>query len=373
MECKHNIIKMRLALVALLFFGLSGYLMAQTTRAKPKEEPLSPPAPSMYELRAGNLITRDGAEIAANYYEGGRTQETVPVILLHGQYRSKSDFQPMIEEFKKREFAVMAVDLRGHGDSAYRRTFEEPDRQDIVISMPTAPNKPMRDSTGRKVEGPKTIYGPVNPPDYDSIVEYGGNSEPEEKRVPYKYESFVQDDWVAILNEDLIPVMNYLRVKNNEKFLNLNKLCIVGVDMGATVGLFWASDDWKVRNGGSHSPTRTTKTLVMISPRDEKPLIDIFKGNKTMRDNVSFLTIVGQLSPSKVASAKNLRDAYFGKIEEPEGLGLESKFPILAVQSEKQGQDLLTDPKASVSAEIANFIEKRLENRKDSEIKWKRL
>lgn len=59
------------------------------------------------------LTTKDGVKIAATYYAGGERG----VILLHMLGRSRGDYAGLAQELNTRGFSVIAIDLRGHGQS----------------------------------------------------------------------------------------------------------------------------------------------------------------------------------------------------------------------------------------------------------------
>ena len=59
------------------------------------------------------LTTQDNVKIAATYYPGGERG----VILLHMLGRSRGDYAELAQELNSRGFSVIAIDLRGHGQS----------------------------------------------------------------------------------------------------------------------------------------------------------------------------------------------------------------------------------------------------------------
>lgn len=61
--------------------------------------------------------TQDGAIIAASYYEPP-DRGAPAVILLHMLTRSRDDWQPVAQRLVESGFAVLAIDLRGHGASS---------------------------------------------------------------------------------------------------------------------------------------------------------------------------------------------------------------------------------------------------------------
>jgi dienelactone hydrolase len=71
---------------------------------------------SIIEPRDLILETYDGAEISCRFYplEGN---ENPALILLHSLGRSKDDWNQIAPEFQKRGYAILTIDLRGHGNS----------------------------------------------------------------------------------------------------------------------------------------------------------------------------------------------------------------------------------------------------------------
>ncbi len=47
-----------------------------------------------------------------------------------------------------------------------------------------------------------------------------------------------------MIDQDLEACKSFLMDKNNAGELNINKLCVVGVEMGAVVAVDWAAWDW---------------------------------------------------------------------------------------------------------------------------------
>jgi len=64
------------------------------------------------------FTTDDNLVIAGTYWPPERKSEPAPiVILVHGYKGSRSDFAPLVPALLKAGFAVLAIDLRGHGGS----------------------------------------------------------------------------------------------------------------------------------------------------------------------------------------------------------------------------------------------------------------
>jgi dienelactone hydrolase len=69
--------------------------------------------------------TYDGEVIHADYYARQPTETGTPMVILLHMYRSdRTAFRPLIEPLHEAGFAILAIDLRGHGQSATSSTRE---------------------------------------------------------------------------------------------------------------------------------------------------------------------------------------------------------------------------------------------------------
>jgi len=187
----------------------------------------------------------------------------------------------------------------------------------------------------------------------------------------YLVADFTQEDYMSMLLHDAGPLKRFLREQNNQRRLNLNKLVIIGNDMGATLAAAWGNRDWTPMPG-SPPPARDTKVVVLISPRDEPPIQQALE-SRAFQGNVDFLSLVGRLNGEKYEEAQSLRTRFFGRNPETTDLGLESRFPVLGYQTERQGGDLLGIAEWRAAETIADFIEQRLGERRPAEIRWRML
>lgn len=84
---------------------------------------LTPLPASAVEPRAVTFETYDGEVIHADYYACRATETATPMAILLHMYRSnRSAFRPLIEPLHQAGFSVLAIDLRGHGESATEKT-----------------------------------------------------------------------------------------------------------------------------------------------------------------------------------------------------------------------------------------------------------
>ena len=109
----------------------------------------------------------------------------------------------------------------------------------------------------------------------------------------------------AMVQFDMGAIRNFLVKKNNDGELNLNRLVLVGSEMGAAVAVEWAAYDWSLPNyeHAQLKQSQDVKALVLISPKPS------FKGLKTgqtinhpaLRQRISIMLLIGANDP-RVAS-----------------------------------------------------------------------
>lgn len=319
--------------IALLAASVAGFAAARGAAAQATDDD----EPKIRKPEAVSLVTRDGVRLAATYYPAGTTKKTnkeaVPVVLLHSWKGSQAEFAALAPRLQGLGHAVLVPDLRGHGRS-----------------------------TSRQV---------------------GQNTE------ELKADKLLQRDFVAMAQFDVLALKDFLWERNNAEELNLNKLCLVGSEMGATVALYWALLDARGYDQGQ--PTygalqlgRFVKAVVLLSPEW------VFKGlpSKTpidfpaVRSEIPLLILVG------AGGSRNVRDAeQIHRILEPyhkfDDKGLDAKQKLAkttlflgkldtALQGSKilEARQLRTPPEAH----IIRFIELRLiEAPEAAAWKWKAL
>jgi len=225
------------------------------------------------------LVTADGVRLAVTYYPGTKGKETVPVVLLHGKKGSRKDFGRLAPYLQSLGHAALVPDLRGHGDSTSRKNSEIPITADRMSSR----------------------------------------------------------DFALMVTMDMERIRAFLIEENNAGKLNIEKLCLVGADMGASVAIGWSWLDWVRQPIGHKKQGQDVKAVVAISPEWNTPglplrpamtaqppailiydpqLKQAFKDSEAMnfrlpvsldfRREVSILIVVGKNTPSAVRDAKGI-------------------------------------------------------------------
>jgi pimeloyl-ACP methyl ester carboxylesterase len=173
-----------------------------------------------------SVTTSDGVILRGMYFPGaarkGSTQgkQTTPVVMLHDFKGTRAIFAPLAQALltpgdanaEHPFFAAVIVDLRGHGEST------------------------------------KQLSGDGGVTDLD----------------PAK---LGKEGLEAMSTRDMEAIRDFLVDKNDAGELNLNKLCLVGSGLGASVAVNWAAHDWSLPPLAVGKQGQDVKGLVLISPR----------------------------------------------------------------------------------------------------------
>jgi pimeloyl-ACP methyl ester carboxylesterase len=293
-----------IAIALVVSMGASGFLPEQAGAAEEEE------LPAPVEVGGQRLMTADGLQLSATFRPGTRGQESVPVILLHMWKGSRKDYAGLAEYLQRQGHAVLVPDLRGHGDSA---------------------GGPL---TGRKLDPAKLS----------------------------------KNDFYEMRYGDMELLRRFLVEKNDAGELNLNKLCIVGAEMGAVVGVYYALNDWTQirREANRAAAAQDVKGLVLISPDWDfrgmplnKPL-----GNPLVRSAISTMIVVGKEDSRSLGEANRVHNVLKKFHVDPEKLEPEDrdKMDLFYIQAptKLQGTKMLGVRGLRVEWAVARFIELRL-------------
>ncbi|MEX2168727.1 MAG: hypothetical protein WD851_05425 [Pirellulales bacterium] len=172
------------------------------------------------------LTTDDGVELAVTYYPSSLGKQAVPVVMLADHQTSQSVFAPLATRLHApaegdtaanspadahQSFAVLTVDLRGHGDSLAQRL----------------PNGSTRQIDATNLN---------------------------------------RQDLAAMVTFDMKAVRKFLVDENDTGKLNINALSLVGAELGATVAVNWAATDWAWPPLAVGKQGQDVKALVLVSP-----------------------------------------------------------------------------------------------------------
>lgn len=235
--------------------------------------------------RSESLTVKDDPriQIAITYWPSGVKQDAAVVVLLHGLSGNQLDWGALPKQLHDDGYAVITVDLRGHGQS--KGTSDEPEK-----------------SSKNKAKAPKTGKAAVDAA------------------------SLRARDYEAMVAFDMEAVKQFIFAEHQAKRLNMNKLAIVGAGMGAAVGLKYAAIDWMKKphsDGpvGNQTPRgQDVRALVLLTPESEIIGLSLPDAVKTLRTplfGVAMLFAVGKKDKSDKGQTKKLYDLA-ASLENPE-------------------------------------------------------
>jgi pimeloyl-ACP methyl ester carboxylesterase len=251
----------------------------------------------------------------ATYYGSIMGKEAVPIIMLHAFKRSRADFEGLALAMQARGHAVIVPDLRGHGKSTQ-----------ITINGET---RSIDQATMRRA-------------DFDAMV-----------------------------TKDLETVKQFLMEKNNAGELNIEKLCVVGNEMGAVLAANWAVWDWHWPVLPAVKQGQDVKALVLLSPPMNFHGISMTDAmnRPLLQTQLSIMIMYGDKNKQGTDDAKRIftrLNSFRPKLTEEERADRQDLFLVPLHGVALQGADILNDKSilAQLDAAIGQFIELRLVKKK---------
>ena len=173
------------------------------------------------------------------------------------------------------------------------------------------------------------------------------------------------DQYYAMHHMDMGALREFLIERNDAGKLNLNKLCVVGAEMGASVAVYYARYDWTTlrREAGRVGPARDVKALVLISPAWAFPGLPL---NKPLNDplfprRLPMMILVGREDSKALADARRIHNLLKRFHPDPKEVEPERQtlffFPL---PTKLQGTKMLGVKTLNIERAIGSFIDVRL-------------
>jgi dienelactone hydrolase len=262
--------------------------------------PSTTKGPKVPEPEDVSLETKDGLTIKATYYPGTAKKEAVPVIMIHGIGGQRGDFHAFGTYLQSLGHAAIAPDLRGHGQS-------------------------------------KTQKGPTGAP------------------VTLDAEKFNKGALEAMV-ADVQACKKFLLDKHNAGDLNIEKLCVVGAEFGATLAIRWAAVDWSTQDLPAYKLGQDVKALVLLSPQPPYKALSYREALPYVQSQLSWLIVAGTEDTKSSTEASKLHKQL--QIHHPR-TGEDTDLFLEEPETKLSGTKLLSDT-LQVKRMIGVFIEKRL-------------
>ncbi len=325
-----RVVAILLGLSAWLFVVQSETPTARAAEPARAENPNKPAKP--VDVPRAELMTSDGVQLRATYFPGEKDQETVPVILLHSWKGTRREYIHLAPFLQKEGYSVLVPDLRGHGQSR---------RQVVGFGA----RRQTRELDAAKFRGP---------------------------------------EFAAMASRDMAALRRFLLKKNNDKELNLNKLVVVGSEMGASVAIAWSVHDWSVPNyvHAGIKQGQDVKALVLLSPKWSQPGINVSAAlnGPTIGVGLQLLIAVGKKDPKSYRDARQFESKLRVMRPATEDLPLpESSFWYFPLETDRQGAEILAVrsgagivgvPSLGLYEHIAKFIDYRVVRAEGENAPW---
>lgn len=282
-----------------LCFSLALALGVGSTLAADDDKEEPPPEP-----RDIDLITKDPVLLKATYYGSNKGKEAVPIILLHMSEGKRTDYQELALFLQDLGHAVLVPDLRGHGEST-----------GIADSRNTL----------------------------------------DASRLP-------SSQYLRMVADDMEACKKFLIKEHNDGKLNIEKLCIVGSEMGASVAVNWTLLDWSWPRLAVGKQGQDVSALVLISPQWSYKNLRFSEAlaNEDVRSKVSAYIIVGGNDSRALNNAKRIYKALEPYHASTDDASQRDLF-LQSYKTSLQGTELLGEG-LGVGENIAKFINLRLVN-----------
>jgi dienelactone hydrolase len=276
------------------------------------------------------LTTTDGVALAAWYYPvAGDAAPKATVIVIHDLEGSHATVEPLSRGLQAAGYAVVAPDLRGHGES-------------VSITMPGGRTGSLDAKSLRK-------------PDMLAIAASSGGR--------------IRDQ--ARARGDLETVYRWIEQQSREGVLSVDRLCVVGCGEGGTLGALWTVADafWPPTTSGPQGGC--VKAIALVSPawlaKGGVSILPALKA-EVFRRSLPILLLSG----SSDQDAKKLTDQLKGmrpkewliqgpgqRKEQADGIEKAADASIICMHAESplSSEKLATDTAAKVPAIIVAFLD----------------
>ena len=258
------------------------------------------------------LETKDGVKLAITYYPSASKEQALPVVILHDQQDSRVAYDVIARKLQQphgedgESFAVITVDLRGHGGSTKQQ---------------------LRNGTARELDAAK-----LKKSDFEAMVQY-----------------------------DMEAVRTFLVGKNDQGEINLNELSVIGIGLGASVATIWASQDWAVPPLTVGKQGQDVKALVLVSPRwkNKGLLIQQAVRQPGVQREIALIMIYGRDNSKVRADIRRIKKQVEKYHPEPESVDDKPRDLVgLGVPTSLQGDKLLQEVgfRDKIAERISDFL-----------------
>jgi pimeloyl-ACP methyl ester carboxylesterase len=271
------------------------------------------------------LVTKDGVQLSVTYYPAAQpigspgAKQVTPVVLLHDFKDTRAVFASLAQRLQapaEREgesisFAAITVDLRGHGESTQQVL---PDGSQIRLDAARIHKQGLQ----------------------------------------------------AMATFDMEAVRNFLVARNDAGELNLNKLCLIGAGMGASVAANWALQDWTAPPLAIGKQGQDVKGIVLVSPQWSFSGLSFQAPMRfrPLKEQVAWMIVFGDQDPRAAGDANRIRKQLERFHPKPDDAAkTSSSLELVGVKSKLQGTTLLRQSETAAEEQIVDFLVEQVAKR----------
>jgi hypothetical protein len=161
---------------------------------------------------------------------------------------------------------------------------------------------------------------------------------------------------------DLEAVKSFLLARNNAGELNIERLGVVGVEMGATIAINWAALDWSWPMLATGKQGQDVKALALVSPEWALKGVRITDAmaQPSVQKELAVLIVTGSGSPRLSQEARRLYKALARHHADPSGKLDKQTLFLKTPATSLQGTKLLLEKSLNVEQMIVEFVDLRL-------------
>ena len=298
------------------------------------------------------LLSADGWPLKLTYYKSTDGKEAAVVVLLHMKNESRMVWTApngfAEKSLQGKGFAVIALDLRKHGQS-------KPDATDDEFPKSSAD----KDKSAKKVSS-----GDLRPADHQAMV------------------------------VDLEAVKRFIFEEHQKGHLNMRKTAIIAPTMSAAISVVFAANDWaKTPYDDASTPAARTprgqdiQALVLMSPETNVAGIQVHQAAPALKATpLATLVLVGKTDPEKEQAKKLFQllggdpaktaqpkktDAKKGKDKDAESSKVDKqRHYYIELNTKLRGTELL-GKKLEVEEAIVGFLTNHVQNLKGFAYEWR--
>lgn len=274
-------------------------------------------------LNQREFTASDGARLGGVYFKGKGDKDTPVVVLLRDLNGKRDDYLPLAQLLSQQGYGVLIPDYRGQN-------------------------------------GPQNGPRDNNPPN-DRRQGQGGPS---------------SRDIQATINLDRQVWFNFLGYLNNKELCNIKKTIVVGSGFGAALAASWAKNDWNSKE----TISQNVCGVVLISPDADgvdgkyDALTSLEALHKRAKfPTLGFLVFVGKMKEGKFEDAQEIQKKVGGKVADEKTPMEDRPCPLVALQTELQGDELLGFESFGVPTTIVQFVALRMQKLPKKRAKWEEL